>query len=271
MEFRRLTDEVGYEDQPSVVAAARAAGFTRYALVPCGRGRARGADIGDGKEDAREAEAATCIVERDLRDGSVILGAWSKADPHMKQAAKTILGFKRKKQAPAYLQKWYRTLGVAPPAIATAPLESLLGANSTSSLRQLLPALLEATDGVTALASPGDMRKPWDLIVRHLGWKMDSQPFRQGGLNVSMMDVREARVYTDGRGSYKVENSQEGKSGEPLSTARPSRYDGYYPALNARYESTTVPHLYFAGAASHGVDRYRYASPGETESPPFCV
>ena len=90
-----------------MVSAARAAGITRYALVPCGRGRARGADIGDGQQDAHEAGAATCIVERDLRDGSVILGAWSKTNPHMKQAAKSIIGFKKAKRPTAYLQKWY--------------------------------------------------------------------------------------------------------------------------------------------------------------------
>jgi hypothetical protein len=269
----RLTDEQGYEDQQDVVAAAQSRGITRYALIPCGRGRARGADIGsrvtaggsrlpEASVEEREGGDATCIVERDLRDGSVILGAWDATNPFMRQAAESIAGFKRKQKAPEYLQKWYSVLGVPAPTIATAPLQSLLGANSSANLRRLLPALLEATDGVTALASPGDMRKPWDLVIRHLGWKMDSQPLTQGGLNVSMMDVREALVFTDGRGSFKVRKTQEVGPGEPLSTARLSRYKGHYPSLNSGYESSSVPHLFFAGAASHGADRYRYGSPG---------
>ena len=268
----RLADDGGYEDQPAVVEAARERNITRYALVPCGRGRARGADIGEPPPLAaeqqspgwseHEAGAATCIVERDLRDGEVILGAWDSANRLMKRAAKLIPGFRRKASPPKYLQRWYAELGVAAPTIATAPLQSLVGNNSTSALRLLLPALLEATDGVTALASPGDMRKPWDLIIRHLGWRMDLGPLRRGGLDVEMMDVKEARVYTDGRGAYKVEKTQAVKAGEPLSSSRPSRYSGQYPRLDSRYQSSSVPHLFFAGAASHGSDRYRYGSPG---------
>ena len=67
------------------------------------------------------------------------------------------------------MRQYYKALGVPAPRIVTAPLESLLGANSTPAVRALLPRLMEATDGVTALSSPGDMRKPWDLVIRHLG------------------------------------------------------------------------------------------------------
>lgn len=258
------------EDQHDVVAKAKLKGFTRYALVPCGRGRARGGDIGHHKKgdvsaerlEARESERATCVVERDLRDGYVILGAWHKTNPVMRRAAQIIAGFKRRKSPQAYLKRWYAALGTRPPTIATCPLASLTGGNSTIELRALLPAILEATDGVTLLASPGDMRKPWDVIVRHLGWRMDRAPLAAGGINVTMLDMREAKVYTDGQGSYKVDKSQKARRGEPLSSVRQSRYRGYYPRLDSKWQSTNTPHLFFAGAASHGSDRYRYAGPG---------
>lgn len=279
----RLADDEGYEEHGDVVRAARKKGITRYALIACNRGRARGGDydhrdpesfpaplsaymmgagnssgVGSNSSAAKIPDVAACIMERDLRDGAVILGAWDKENPVMKRAAKVIPGFKQRKPTP-YLKKYYSKLGVPPPTLAVAPFESLRGANSTDELRTLLPELVEATDGVTQVSSPGDMRKPWDIVIRHLGWKMDRSLVKS--LNISMMDVREQRVYNDGRGAWKADDVHE-KDEEPLTSTRPARYTGNYPALSPSYESTSCHHLFFAGANAHGLDRWRYQSAG---------
>ena len=95
----------------------------------------------------------------------------------------------------------------------------------------LLPLLRDTTKYITAGGM--EFQKPFDVVLTSLGWQYDDAVF------VDSVNVR------------------------PDMLGAPRRADqSTYPALTAEFESINTPGLFVIGAASHGLDRYRYKASG---------
>jgi thioredoxin reductase len=93
--------------------------------------------------------------------------------------------------------------------------------------------LIELRDASAEVAVSGEeFRKPYDVVITAIGWKYDQGPFK------FKLDM--------------VSNP---------SSARKNDKE-VYPSLNGEFESTNNKHLFVAGAAAHGMDRYRYKASG---------
>ena len=73
---------------------------------------------------------------------------------------------------------------------------------------------------------------PFDVVITSLGWEYDRSVFTGGDVLPDLM-------------------------GDPR---RPNQTP--YPSLTPEFESTNAPRMFFAGAATHGLDRYRYKASG---------
>jgi hypothetical protein len=93
----------------------------------------------------------------------------------------------------------------------------------------LLPLLRDTTKYTTAGGM--EFQKPFDVVITSLGWQYDNSVF--GG------------------------NVQPDLLGHPK---RPDQQT--YPALTPEFESVNTDGLFVIGAASHGLDRYRYQASG---------
>lgn len=94
-------------------------------------------------------------------------------------------------------------------------------ANTSADFRAALPALLETTEGLWLEHSL--FRKPFDVVVRALGWLSDLRAFE--GLNIQMDKA------------------------------------GKYPKVDACFRPRESD-LFFAGSTTHGFDKRRYGSAG---------
>lgn len=98
--------------------------------------------------------------------------------------------------------------------------------------RRLLIRLRDAS--AELVPSGEEFRKPYDVVVTALGWHYDQGAFDKS-LKIKMVG--------------------------PVSKER-SKDKEVYPSLSGEFESVNVPHLFVAGAAAHGMDRYRYKGSG---------
>ncbi|CAE7699386.1 Foxred2 [Symbiodinium sp. CCMP2456] len=94
-------------------------------------------------------------------------------------------------------------------------------AKESAEFRSALPALMASTQGL--YVEHDRFRKPFDVVIRALGWRMEPEPFQE--LNVQLDADRK------------------------------------YPEVDACFESTE-PGLYFAGTVTHGFDKKRFGSAG---------
>ncbi|CAE7242849.1 Foxred2 [Symbiodinium natans] len=94
-------------------------------------------------------------------------------------------------------------------------------AKESAEFRAALPALMASTQGL--YVEHDRLRKPFDVVIRALGWRMEPEPFEE--LNMQLDS------------------------------------DGKYPEVDACFESTE-PGLYFAGTVTHGFDKKRFGSAG---------
>jgi len=115
-----------------------------------------------------------------------------------------------------------------PTEVLCTTLETLQG-ELTAEQRRILPKLRKATKYTVAMGM--EFEKPFDVVISALGWTYDSSAV--ASLKLDMV-------------------------GPPW---RESDQD-VYPDLTGEFESTSAKHLFVAGAASHGRDRYRYKASG---------
>ena len=133
--------------------------------------------------------------------------------------------------APAQLKK-HAKAGNSMFGIASFPASDVLCISVDDIRKELTPqqrALLPRLRDTTKYTTAGGMefQKPFDAVITSLGWQYDNSVFSG---NV-----------------------------QPEMTGHPKRPDKKtYPALTPEFESINTPGLYVIGAASHGLDRYRY-------------
>eukprot|EP00933_Yihiella_yeosuensis_P077839 TRINITY_DN8876_c0_g1_i3.p1 TRINITY_DN8876_c0_g1~~TRINITY_DN8876_c0_g1_i3.p1 ORF type:complete len:787 (-),score=94.23 TRINITY_DN8876_c0_g1_i3:624-2873(-) len=94
-------------------------------------------------------------------------------------------------------------------------------ATDSMEFRELLPGLMTTTQGL--YVAHDRLRKPYDVVIRALGWKMELDAFKK-------LDV-------------KVDKNWK------------------YPEVSACFQSSEES-LYFAGTVTHGYDKLRYGSAG---------
>jgi len=94
-------------------------------------------------------------------------------------------------------------------------------AKESAEFRSALPALMASTQGL--YVEHDRFRKPFDVVIRALGWRMEPEPFQDLSVQLDA--------------------------------------DGKYPEVDACFESTE-PGLYFAGTVTHGFDKKRFGSAG---------
>ena len=104
----------------------------------------------------------------------------------------------------------------------------------------LLPRLRDTTKYATIAGM--EFQKPFDVVVTSLGWVYDGAVFAGSG--------------GGGGGGGAVRPAM---TGHPK---RPKEQQRTYPALTPEFESTNTRGLFVIGAASHGLDRYRYQASG---------
>merc|ERR1712183_818910 len=97
--------------------------------------------------------------------------------------------------------------------------------------RQLLIRLRHSSTELTQLGA--QFQQPYDIIISSLGWVYDRHVFDNTSINFKL--IKNPRRPTD---------------------------DGVYPELSPEYESVSAKHIFVAGAATHGLDRYRYKASG---------
>ena len=100
----------------------------------------------------------------------------------------------------------------------------------TDEQMSLLPLLRDTTKYI--MAAGMEFQKPFDVVITSLGWEYDRSVFTVGDVLPDLM-------------------------GDPR---RPNQTP--YPSLTPEFESTNAPRMFFAGAATHGLDRYRYKASG---------
>eukprot|EP00930_Biecheleria_cincta_P048409 TRINITY_DN33724_c0_g1_i1.p1 TRINITY_DN33724_c0_g1~~TRINITY_DN33724_c0_g1_i1.p1 ORF type:complete len:787 (-),score=96.38 TRINITY_DN33724_c0_g1_i1:163-2523(-) len=108
--------------------------------------------------------------------------------------------------------------------------KSALKAKMTLPQRQLLVRLRHASMEMTQLGPI--FQFPYDVVITALGWVYDRSVY---GRTVNIKMLRNPWRPTD---------------------------TGVYPDLTSEYESVSAKHLFVAGAATHGLDRYRYKASG---------
>eukprot|EP00746_Dinoflagellata_sp_MGD_P135317 gnl/MRDRNA2_/MRDRNA2_69305_c0_seq2.p1 gnl/MRDRNA2_/MRDRNA2_69305_c0~~gnl/MRDRNA2_/MRDRNA2_69305_c0_seq2.p1 ORF type:complete len:779 (-),score=109.38 gnl/MRDRNA2_/MRDRNA2_69305_c0_seq2:205-2541(-) len=111
--------------------------------------------------------------------------------------------------------------------------KSTLKGTMTLQQRQLLIRLRDSSAEITWQGIA--FQKPFDVVVSSLGWVYDQSLFDKS-VTVKMM-------------------------GPPKMKFR-STDEKTYPDLNSEFESVSAKHLFVAGSASHGRDRYRYMASG---------
>lgn len=94
-------------------------------------------------------------------------------------------------------------------------------AKESAEFRSALPALMASTQGL--YVEHDRFRKPFDVVIRALGWRMEPEPFQDLSVQLDA--------------------------------------DRKYPEVDACFESTE-PGLYFAGTVTHGFDKKRFGSAG---------
>jgi hypothetical protein len=99
---------------------------------------------------------------------------------------------------------------------------------TSSEFRKALPGLLASTQGLWL--AHASFRKPFDVVIRALGWKMEAEPLHS--LNVQF-DKKDKYPVTDA--CFRARNKDDG---------------------------STVDGLYFAGTITHGYDKLRFGSAG---------
>jgi len=99
--------------------------------------------------------------------------------------------------------------------------------------RQLLIPLRDAS--AELVPSGEEFRKPYDVVITALGWHYDQSIFKAGDVKMKMTG--------------------------PVSKERAADVE-VYPGLTGEFESTNNKHIFVAGAAAHGIDRYRYKGSG---------
>lgn len=103
-----------------------------------------------------------------------------------------------------------------------------LTAELTPGQRAVLPQLRDSSIEITLWGT--EFQKPVDVVIAALGWTFDETLFENvGGIDMDGPPGREERVY---------------------------------PKLSSEFESTNLQHLFVAGSAAHGRDRYRYKASG---------
>jgi hypothetical protein len=119
--------------------------------------------------------------------------------------------------------------------VLSIPYQELRSANLSKLQRRVLTDLLELTQGIATDTYASDVRKSFDLVIRSTGWKMDSTVFDKS----VPVEMQVAQIQRLGNASKSI-----------------------YPSLHTDYQSVSTPHLYFAGANTHGLDRWRYQASG---------
>ena len=137
--------------------------------------------------------------------------------------------------APAQLAK-HAAAGNRMFGIANFPAADVLCISVEAIRKELTPqqmALLPKLRDTTKYTTAGGMefQKPFDAVITSLGWQYDDSVF-SGNVKPEML-------------------------GHPK---RPDQRT--YPSLTPEFESSNTPGLYVIGAASHGLDRYRYQASG---------
>lgn len=222
-----------------------------FALVPCGNEA-----MFSGWPDNTIDEPATgfmdkpalCLFERDPTTGLVMLG-W--ADRRYPQVDKAIRLFPKiqLQDAPRWLLELYEGLG-------SRVEEDRWLSDGPGSIEQYKVMMIEyselreplSTDKLDVLAQctslwkglhrrSYELDKSFDVVIKSLGWVYDDTVFRASGLDLELQGL--GGPSTPGRQRPRV-----------------------YPRLSPTHASTSLPHTYFVGANSHGLDRDRYKASG---------
>jgi hypothetical protein len=185
--------------------------------------------------------SATCIFEQveSKNERMLLLADYDTSHPAVK-AALQLFGadLKARPLGPRHIQ-WHSVfvesfgteLQTAAPGVEAIEDAQVLAIQADRALelaktshvfRALLPLLSETTEGLSW--NHDRIRKPYDVVVRALGWRLDRK---------MMFDSLDVAFDLDDK----------------------------YPELSSCYESSE-PGLYFAGTVSHGVDKKRYGSAG---------
>ena len=99
-----------------------------------------------------------------------------------------------------------------------------------------------------------ELDKSYDVIISSLGWVYDPAPFENG--NKGKAKKQQVEVKLMDRKSYITDNVKR----QGFRCDRPRRQ--VYPSLTSTQESVTSENMYFVGANTHGLDRWRYKASG---------
>eukprot|EP00746_Dinoflagellata_sp_MGD_P015360 gnl/MRDRNA2_/MRDRNA2_134085_c0_seq1.p1 gnl/MRDRNA2_/MRDRNA2_134085_c0~~gnl/MRDRNA2_/MRDRNA2_134085_c0_seq1.p1 ORF type:complete len:548 (-),score=68.35 gnl/MRDRNA2_/MRDRNA2_134085_c0_seq1:49-1593(-) len=175
--------------------------------------------------------------ENEKRGDFVVLGVIDKSTKDMVDEAKRVFGkyvFERK---PLKDLKTAQVVEQRIPVFRPSPITRVLCMSikdlrlpKTPAEQALLVRLKTTTKG--AIKGGEDFRKPVDIVVDALGWVHDTSIYDKS------MEIK-----MHGMPSRKIDSK-------------------VYPLLNSEYESVSAKHFFFAGAATHGMDRYKYKASG---------
>jgi hypothetical protein len=184
--------------------------------------------------------------------GAPVLLAWADRDYRAVRAAKAAFPTSVVVQ-PAEQARFVEVLGSHPGAIKggesvasadvlTIPRGDLL--ETTPAQREILSDLLEINHGISDAPLAGDLRKAFDVSILATGWRME-RAFLSDELRALVTMKRRRKVLDADSGDTWYADAGE-----------------RYPELTPAYEAPGCPNLFFAGANTHGLDRWRYQASG---------
>lgn len=207
----------------------------RFIAVPCGP---------DTDHRGFQGKPPVCIFpvaegedEMENRGDFVVLTSVEELRMDLVNEAKRVFGNRVFERKPTLALAASRQIEQQLPVIPQRAINKVL-CMTTSDLRRPMnlkerELLVRLKDTVTNVVEDSEeWRKPIDTVITALGWQYDTSIF-------------DTSVTINMTGPPQRKHDQQ-----------------TYPLLSSEYESVSAKHLFVAGAASHGMDRYKYKGSG---------